>query len=85
MIFKSAKNLLIYFIPLIIFSPIIDHICGELNKSKTDMQIVIEILIHILLLIIIWKYLDLFINKNFETDKNIPLFILSVLSHANHP
>ena len=79
MIFKSAKNLLIYFIPLIIFSPIIDHICGELNKTKTDIHIIIEILIHILLLIIIWKYFDLFIRKNFKTDESIAFFVQPII------
>jgi len=69
--FTLFKSLLIYFIPIFIISPIIDTFFGELDKTKGDIRILLEILIHTFVLIILSKYFESFISKKIEVDKNI--------------
>ena len=56
----------IYIIVLIIIAPLIDHFFTSLDEDKiikeTNIQILIEIILHILVLTIVWYYLNRFLQ-----------------------
>ena len=56
----------IYIIVLIIIAPLIDHLFTSLDQDKiiqeTNIQILIEIILHILVLTIVWYYLNRFLQ-----------------------
>ena len=79
MIYKTIKDLLLYLIPLFLISPIIDHLFGKLNKSYSDLRILLEIILHLTILIIFSVFIQKFIEKKFKTDKNIPDFIIPIV------
>ena len=81
MIFNLAKTLIIYFVPLLLLSPIVDHIFGILDKTKTSIQILVEIFFHILVLIILWKYIHKFVKNKHKTkmDIDIPIFVQGIV------
>ena len=79
MIYKTIKDLLLYLVPLFLISPIIDHLFGELNKSYSDIRILLEIIFHLTILIIFSVFIKKFIEKKFKTDKNIPDFIIPIV------
>tara|TARA_Y100000992_G_C20898024_1_gene319521 strand:+ start:218 stop:538 length:321 start_codon:yes stop_codon:yes gene_type:complete len=79
MIYKTIKDLLLYLVPLFLISPIIDHLFGELNKSYSDIRILLEIIFHLTILIIFSVFIQKFIEKKFKTDKNIPDFIIPIV------
>ena len=79
MIYKTIKDLLLYLVPLFLISPIIDHLFGELNKSYSDIRILLEIIFHLTILIIFFVFIKKFIEKKFKTDKNIPDFIIPIV------
>ena len=77
--FALVKLLLIYFIPLLIISPIIDSLFEKLDKTKNDTRILSEIFFHILVLILLWKYLKSFIGTKFKDDTDISSLIQGVV------
>lgn len=79
MIYKTIKDLLLYLIPLFLISPIIDHLFGKLNKSYSDLRILIEIIFHLVVLFIFSIITIKFIEKKFKTHKNIPSFITPIV------
>ena len=79
MIYKTIKDLLLYLFPLFIISPIIDHLFGKLNKSYSDIRILLEIILHLTILIIFSVFIQKFIEKKFKTEKNIPDFIIPIV------
>jgi len=79
MIYKTIKDLLLYLVPLFLISPIIDHLFGKLNKSYSDIRILIEIIFHLTILIKFSVFIQKFIEKKFKTDKNIPRFIIPIV------
>ena len=62
MIYKTIKDLLLYLFPLFIISPIIDHLFGKLNKSYSDIRILLEIILHLTILIIFSVFIQKFIE-----------------------
>jgi hypothetical protein len=64
--FHLVKLLLIYSVPLVVLSPVIDSFFGKLDKTRDDIRILSEIFFHILVLILFWKYLESFIETKFK-------------------
>lgn len=79
MIYKTIKDLLIYLVPLFLISPIIDHLFGKLNKSYSDIRILIEIFIHLVVLFIFSITTEKFIEKRFKPEKKLPGFIIPII------
>ena len=79
MIYKTIKDLLLYLVPLFLISPIIDHLFGKLNKSYSDIRILLEIIFHLTILIIFSVFIKKFIEKKFKTDKDIPDFVIPII------
>ena len=77
--FALVKLLLLYFIPLLIISPIIDSLFGKLDKTKNDIRILVEIFCHIFVLILLWKYLESVIRTKFKNDTDISAVIQGVV------
>ena len=79
MIYKTIKDLLLYLFPLFLISPIIDHLFGKLNKSYSDLRILIEIIFHLVVLFISSIFIKKFSEKILKTHKDIPGFITSIV------
>ena len=71
MIFKLIIIIIIYVSILKFFSPIIDHEFGELDKSKSNIKILFEIMMQILVLSISWYYFHNFMK--FLLDKYLKI------------
>ena len=78
-IVKQIKILTINFVPIFIFSPVIDHLFGELDSSKSNIRILSEIFIHILILTLFWKYVNDLVLDNFKHDENIQDLIQGIV------
>lgn len=76
---KQSKILIINFVPILIFSPLIDHYFGPLNKNKNDYEILLEIFLHILVLTMFWKYITVLILNKFKHDENIQDLIQGIV------
>jgi len=76
--FGLAKSVFISLTPLLILSPIIDSFFGELDKTKSGLRLVVEIFCHILVLILLWRYLESFIRTKFKLNNEIPEFIQGI-------
>jgi hypothetical protein len=68
---KHSKLLIINFLPIFVFSPLIDHLFGPLIKNKSDYRILVEIFLHILVLTLFWEYTNIIILSKFKRDENI--------------
>ena len=64
---KLATFTIIYFLVLIIISPIIDHFFTTLEEDKAikenNFQILMEIILQLIVVIIIWYFLHGFLSK----------------------
>jgi len=62
---------LIYLISLIFIAPAIDHLFSDLKtdigEQKTNVQIMIEIMIHIVFLSVIWYFIHKYIKQSIES------------------
>jgi len=76
---KQSKILIINFVPILIFSPLIDHFFGPLNKNKNDYEILLEIFSHILVLTMFWKYITVLVLNKFKHDENIQDLIQGIV------
>lgn len=76
---KQSKILIINFIPILIFSPLIDHLFGPLNKNKNDYLILVEIFLHILILTLFWKYVTVLLFNKFKHDENVQDLIQGIV------
>lgn len=78
---KQSKILIINFVPILIFSPLIDHFFGPLNKNKNknDYEILLEIFLHILVLTMFWKYITVLLLNKFKHDENIQDLIQGIV------
>mgnify|MGYP001262603513 CR=1 FL=1 len=79
MIYKTIRDLLIYLFPFFLISPIIDHLFGKLDTTTSDLRILIEIFIHLILLFVFSIFIITFVEKRFKTDKNIPSFVIPII------
>ena len=66
---------LIYLVSLIFIAPAIDHLFSDLKtdigKQKTNIQIMIEIMIHIVFLSVIWYFIHKYIKRSLESILNV--------------
>lgn len=76
---KQLKILIINFVPIFIFSPVIDHLFGSLDKNKNDYVILIEIFMHIFVLTLFWKTVTVLILDKFKHDENIQDLIQGIV------
>lgn len=60
----------VYLVILIIFSPAIDHLFttleDDINKKESNIQILGEIIIHVIILTILWYLLNKYLSKYLE-------------------
>ena len=63
----------IYIIILLQLSPIIDHLLGELDETKSNINILLEIIFQIIIIVITWFYLHTGLKHILKTRFNITM------------
>ena len=62
---------LVYLISLIIIAPAIDHLFSDLKtdlgEHKTNTQILLEIMMHIVFLSVVWYFIHKYMKQNLES------------------
>ena len=67
----------IYFIVLLVISPIIDHFFTSLEEDKmiqeSNLQILLEIIIHLIVLSVTWYFLHQYLSNFLENILNVKI------------